>query len=137
MFWDNFWPNFAANLVADGVIALLVFFLLERYFNKKDELQKVAQLEKRRKDNLRIAVNLLWVEIEHNRVQLNLLVRNLSQKPRPNIIYPALETSAWEITDRQQLIDGLKPKDFANLLKIYNRVYTVNKMYYKMLDKIE
>ena len=70
-------------------------------------------------------------------MQLNLLVRNLSQKPRPNIIYPALETSAWEITDRQQLIDGLKPKDFANLLKIYNRVYTVNKMYYKMLDKIE
>ncbi|MFA6603000.1 MAG: hypothetical protein WCT01_04325, partial [Candidatus Shapirobacteria bacterium] len=72
-----------------------------------------------------------------NRIQLKLLVENLSQRPRPNIIYPALETSAWEVIDRKQIFEGLKPKDFSNLLKIYNRVYTVNRMYYQMLDKIE
>lgn len=137
MFWNNFWPNFIASLVADGLIIGLALFLLERYLNKKDELQKEAGQEKRRRSNLRIAVNMLWAEIEYNREQLNMLIENLSKRPKPNIIYPALETSAWEVIDRKQIIDGLNPRDFANLLKIYNRVYTVNRMYYAMLDKIE
>lgn len=137
MFWDNFWPNFFANLMVDGLIVGGVLFVLERYFNTKDRKAEEENREKQRKENLHIAVNMLWAEIEHNRIQLKLLVENLSQRPRPNIIYPALESSAWEVIDRKQIFEGLKPKDFSNLLKIYNRVYTVNRMYYQMLDKIE
>lgn len=137
MFWENFWPNFFANLIVDGLIVGVVFFILERYFNTKDRKIEEENREKQRKENLHIAVNMLWAEIEHNRIQLRLLIDNLSHRPRPNIIYPALETSAWEVIDRKQIFEGLKPKDFSNLLKIYNRVYTINKMYYRMLDKIE
>jgi len=137
MFWGNFWPNFFANLIVDGLIVGGVLFALERYFNTKDRKIEEENREKQRKENLHIAVNMLWAEIEHNRVQLKLLVENLSQRPKPNIVYPALETSAWEVIDRKQIFEGLKPKDFSNLLKIYNRVYTVNKMYYQMLDEIE
>lgn len=137
MFWDNFWPNFLANLIADGLIIGSALFFLERYLHKKDEIKKEAKKERIRKENLKIAVNMLWGEIRHNRDQLNLIIENLDQRPRPNIVYPALETSVWEVVDRQQIIDGLKPKDSANLLKIYNRVYTINKMYYQMLDKVE
>lgn len=133
MFWENFWPNFFANLVVDGLIVVAVL----RYLEKRDSQKEKVEREKRRKENLRIAVSMLWAEIEHNRIQLNLLIKNLGQRPRPNIIYPALETSAWEIIDKKQIFEGLKPKDFSNLLKIYNRVYTVNRMYYQMLDKIE
>lgn len=121
MFWENFWPNFFANLIVDGLIVGVVFFVLERYFNTKDRKVEEENREKQRKENLHITVNMLWAEIEHNRIQ----------------IYPALETSAWEVIDRKQIFEGLKPKDFSNLLKIYNRVYTVNRMYYQMLDKIE
>ena len=137
MFWDNFLPNFVANLLADGLIIGLALFLLERYFHKRDEAQKESKERRQRRENLKVSVNMLWSEIEHNRTQLKMLVENLSQRPKPNIIYPALETSAWEVVGRQQIMEGLQPKDFANLLKIYNRTYTVNKMYYQMLDKIE
>ena len=137
MFWGNFWSNFLSNLIADGVIIGSVLFILERHFSRKDEERKETEKEKRRKENLRIAVNMLWSEIEYNRGQLNLLIENLSQRPRPNLIYPALDTSYWEVIDHQQLIDGLKPESTADLLKIYNRVYTINKMYYQMLDKVE
>lgn len=133
MFWENFWPNFFANLVVDGLIVVAVL----RYLEKSDSQKEEAERNKKRKENLHIAVNMLWAEIEHNRTQLNLLVTNLSQRPRPNIVYPALETSAWEVIDRKQISEGLKPRDFSNLLKIYNRVYTINRMYYQMLDKIE
>ena len=137
MFWNNFWSNFLANLIVDGLIVGVVFFVLGRYFNTKDRKAEEENREKQRKENLHIAVNMLWAEIEHNRIQLKLLVENLSQRPRPNIIYPALESSAWEVIDRKQIFEGLKPRDFSNLLKIYNRVYTVNRMYYQMLDKVE
>lgn len=137
MFWDNFWPNFFANLVADGLIIGTTLFLIERHFRRKDDSKREIESEKARKENLRIVVNMLWEEVEHNRKQLKLLIDNLGKRPRPNLIYPCLETSAWEIIDRQLIIDGLKSKDSANLLKIYNRTYTVNKMYYQMLDKIE
>lgn len=133
MFWENFWPNFFANLVVDGLIVVAVL----RFLDKKDSQKTEVERDKRRKENLHIAVNMLWAEIEHNRIQLNLLIENLSQRPRPNLIYPALGSSAWEVVDRKLIFEGLKPRDFSNLLKIYNRVYTVNKMYYQMLDKVE
>jgi hypothetical protein len=137
MFWDNFWPNFFANLVVDGLIVGGILFILERHFNYKDRKTEEEAREKRRKENLRIAVNMLWAEIEHNRKQSKLLVDNLGKRPKPNIIFPALETSAWEIVDKNLIFEGLNARDFSNLLKIYNRVYTINRMYYKMLDKIE
>lgn len=132
-FWTNFWPNFLANLIVDGLIVILILRFLDKRDSKKAELER----EKRRKENLRIAVNMLWSEIEYNRIQLDLLVTNLIQRPKPNIIYPALETSAWEVADKKLIFESLKPRDLSNLLGIYNRVYTVNRMYYKMLDKIE
>jgi hypothetical protein len=133
MFWGNLWPNFVANLIVDGLI--VVAFI--RYLEKRDSQKEETKREKRRKENLHIAVNMLWAEIEHNRKQLSLLIVNLSQRPRPNIIYPALESSAWEVVDRKLIFEGLKSRDFSNLLKIYNRIYTINRMYYQMLDKIE
>lgn len=133
MFWENFWPNFFANLVVDGLIVVALL----RFLDKRDSQNAQIERDKRRKENLRIAVNMLWAEIEHNRVQLSLLITNLGQRPRPNLIYPALESSAWEVVDRKLIFEGLKAKDFSNLLKIYNRVYTVNRMYYQMLDKVE
>ncbi len=136
-FLSDFWPNFWSNLIADGLIIGVATFLLTRHFSKKDEKQKEIAKESERREKLKIAANMLWAEVEHNRKQLKLIISNLSQRPKPNIVYPALEVSAWEIIDRQLLIDGLKLKDFANLHKIYNRTYTINKMYYTMLDKIE
>lgn len=136
-FWNNFWPNFSANLIADGFIIGLVFFILNRYTGKKDEERKKLENEAARREKLKIVINMLWAEVEHNRIQLRLIIDNLSQRPRPNLVYPALETSAWEIIDKNLIIDELKLIDFSNLLKIYNRIYTINKMYYSMLDKIE
>ncbi|MFA6602894.1 MAG: hypothetical protein WCT01_03770, partial [Candidatus Shapirobacteria bacterium] len=66
MFWENFWPNFFANLIVDGLIVGVVFFVLERYFNTKDRKIEEENREKQRKENLHIAVNMLWAEIEHN-----------------------------------------------------------------------
>ena len=133
MFWDNFLPNFLANLIVDGLIVVAVL----RFLDNKDSQKAQAERDNRRKENLRYAVNMLWAEIEHNRIQLSLLITNLGQRPRPNLVYPALESSAWEIVDKNLIFEGLKSKDFSNLLKIYNRVYTVNRMYYQMLDKVE
>jgi hypothetical protein len=133
MFWENFWPNFLANLLVDGLIVVLVL----RYLEKKDKQSEEAKKERTRKENLKVVVNMLWAEIEHNKGQLKLLITCLSKRPKPDLIYPALEVTAWEVADRQQLIDSLTPNSFADLLGIYNRTYSLNKMYYALMDKVE
>lgn len=127
-FFDpNSWVgNFSANLFSDVIVAVIIGVVISRYIEDKNR-------SKEQKEKLKIAVNMLWSEIEHNRKQLKILIREL---PKPNLPYPALETSAWDLIDKKIIIDGLKVKDFANLIHIYNRVKTINMVYYSMLDKV-
>lgn len=130
---QNFLENFFANLFADILVAIVIGIFITKYLDSKDKRSEHEQKEKERKEKLKIAANMLWSEIEYNRGQLKLMIVELA---KPNLIYPALEISAWEIIDKKIIMDGLKVKDFADLLHIYNRIKTINMMYYSMLDKV-
>ncbi len=129
----GFWENFFANLFADILVAIVIGIIITKYLESNDKKKEAEAKEKERKEKLRIATNMLWSEIEYNRKKLKLMVVELAKQ---NIPYPALETSAWETIDKTIIMDGLKVKDFANLLGIYNRFKTVNMQYYTLLDKI-
>jgi len=118
--------NFSANLFSDILVAIIFGIIISNIINNREK-------NKENKEKLIIIVRTLWLEIEHNRNQLKIMISELS---KPNFPYPALETSAWELIDKQLIMDGLKVKDFENLLFIYNRIKTVNMIYYSMLDKV-
>ncbi len=132
--------SLVANIVTIvGITGL--WFAYRSYENKQKEQKQNAEEKKKeqeekdkeQKEKLKISVNMLWSEIEHNRKQLKIMIGELA---KPNLPYPALETSAWETVDKSIMMDRLKVKDFADLLHIYNRVKTINMMYYSMLDKV-
>lgn len=129
----GFWENFFANLFADILVAFVIGIAITKYIDNKNKKKEQELIEKERKEKLKITANMLWAEIEHNRKQLKLMIVELA---KPNLPYPALETSAWETIDKTIIMDGLKVKDFADLLHIYNRIKTINMMYYSMLDKV-
>lgn len=129
----SFQESFFANLFADTIVAILIGIIISQYLSNNEKKKAESKQEKFLKEKLHIEVNMLWSEIEYNRNQLKLMLKNL---PISNLVYPALETSAWEIIDKSLIIDRLKIKDFANILHIYNRTKTINRMYYSMLDKV-
>lgn len=129
----NFLENFIANLFADILVATIFGIVIVKYFEARDKSKAKKEEDKDRKEKLKIAANMLWAEIKYNRTQLKILIQEF---PKRNLPYPALETSAWETIDKKIIIDGLKVKDVADLLHIYNRMKTINMMYYSMLDKV-
>ena len=130
---QSFWENFIANLLADAIVAFLIGFLLVWWINRRDKKSEKLEEEKNLKEKLKVEVNMIWGEIEYNRNQLKVMISNL---PKANFIFPALEVSAWNILDKSFVRARLKVKDFADILHIYNRVKTINKMYYLMLEQV-
>ena len=130
---QSFWENFIANLLADAIVAFLIGFLLVWWINRRDKKSEKLEEEKNLKEKLKVEVNMIWGEIEYNRNQLKVMISNL---PKANFIFPALEVSAWNILDKSFVRERLKVKDFADILHIYNRVKTINKMYYLMLEQV-
>ena len=130
---QNFHEGLIANLVADMIVGLIIGLIITRYLDSREKKNEKDGLEIQRKEKLKMAVNMLWSEIEYNRSQLKLMIDSL---PKTNLVYPALETSTWDIIDRPLIIDSLKPNDVANILHIYNRIKTINNMYYSMLNRV-
>lgn len=133
MFMENFWSNFLSSLLVDGILVILIV----KYLENNEKKIEAKRREQTRRENLRVVINMLWAEIEHNRVQLGLMIKCLSKRPRPDLIYPGLEVTAWEVADRQKLVDSLQPESFADIIGIYNRTYSLNKMYYSLMEKVE
>lgn len=133
LFDINTWiGNFTSNFVADVIVAFIFGIVVTKLLERKDKTNELIENKKKSREKLQLAAVMLWDEIEHNRNQLKILIKEL---PRRNIPYPAVEISAWEVVDKKIVIDGLKVKDVKALLYIYNRMKTINSMYSIIIDK--
>lgn len=122
----EFLSNLFSNLIAGSIIALIVGVYITRKLDNKEKL-----VEKSKK--VRILKEILLDEIRHNKRQLELMVENL---PIPNIVYPALETTAWDNSDKGIFFNELTIDEVKHIVSIYNRIKTINKLYYSMLDRV-
>ncbi len=135
-FYINFWSNLLSSLLADGLFVGIGLLYIERKLAKSDEEKRQKVKDKRMTENLKREVDMIWLEIEYNKIQLQLLIKSLKKRPNPDLIYPALESATWENINRQHLFEGLNSDEYADLIAIYNRIRTVNKLYEVMIVKI-
>lgn len=127
MIQSSWWEAFTSNLVADLLVALFIGFLLVKYVDRKE------QKELRKEQQIQVA-NLIWSELRLNREQLDLLILHI---PKGDLVFPALETSVWEIIDKQAFINYFKFEDIHKIISIYARSITINRMYDLLLNNVD
>lgn len=124
---SSWWGAFTSNLAANLLVAIIVGVLLVGYIERKKQ-------KRLRKDQQTQVANLIWSELRLNRQQLDVLMLHV---PKGNLVFPALETSVWEIIDKQALIDYFKFEDIHKIISIYARSITINRMYDLLLNNTD
>lgn len=116
--------SFTSNFFGDLLVAILVGIFFYRWIEQKQKWQE-------RRENQKITANLIAAELKFNKEQLPKLIK---ETPRGNIVFPALDTAAWDIIDKTEFLSFFKPENTAEILKIYRRIRSVNKMYDDLLE---
>lgn len=123
---NDFVSNLLSNLIADSIIAIAFGIYISKRIEKKEKV-------KEEKKKVAVLKQLLLDEIMHNKSQLEIMIENL---PIPNLVFPALETTAWENIGKDSLFNTLSPDEVKKFISLYNRTKSINMIYYMMLDKI-
>lgn len=121
---DTWLGSFTSNLFSDVLVAIFLGVLLLRWLDKVEK-------RKERKENNKIITNLIASELEYNQKQLKLLI---SETPKGNVVFPGLETSVWDIIDKTEFISFYRPENIADILNIYRRIKSINRMYDALLE---
>ena len=116
--------SFTSNFFADILVAVAIGIFLYKWIEKREKWQE-------RKENNKIIANLIAAELKFNKEQLPKLIQ---ETPKGNLVFPALDTSAWDIIDKAEFLSFFKPENTADILKIYRRVRSINKMYDDLLE---
>jgi hypothetical protein len=126
MFWENFWPNLASDSITTLLFGITVGYLLLRIQSKLDTTSD----KKERKAKLKRTIDILYEEINYNRKQLQVMLREFK---KINLPYPALEIGTWEVLDKKLILDGLNKEDIKNIINIYARAKTINTIYDELI----
>lgn len=125
LFDINTWfGSFTSNLFSEALVVLILGIFVYKWLEGRARWQE-------RKANQKIVANLIASELKHNRKQLKFLI---SESPKGNLVFPALETSAWDIIDKTEFLSFYKPENIADILNIYRRTRSINKMYDSLLE---
>lgn len=116
--------SFTSNLLADILVAILIGVVFYRWIERSEKWNE-------KKENQKITANLITAELKFNMEQLPKLIR---ETPKGNLVFPALDTSAWDIIDKTEFLSFFKPENTAEILKIYRRIKNINKMYDDLLE---
>lgn len=79
----NFLENFLANLLADIIVAVAFGVIIAKFLESRDKSRAKQEQNKAQREKLKIAANMLWSEIEYNRGQLKILIRELPKRNLP------------------------------------------------------
>lgn len=125
LFDINSWiGSFTANLFSEAIVVIILGIIVYRWIENRDRLRE-------RKENQKVVENLIVSELNYNRDQLKKLI---SESPKGNLVFPGLETSVWDIIDKTEFLSFYKPENIADILNIYRRTKSINRMYDALLE---
>lgn len=133
-FGDAFWPALLATVLGGALVALGVYWFLDRRLRLSDRADQAKDAEVDRKAVRDAVLRLARGELEFVAAQVETFVGALEDDSVP---FPPFDTNGWSLISQAHVFTTLKPESSDKLISAYNRVRTFNDRLAQYADLVQ